>query len=434
MRRVANATMSVVVSVAIAAIIPATAAFAQSDAAIRDVVAQQIQPMLDGPGGVAVAVYANGRTLFMNFGDAAPGRPVTSDALFNLASIGKVFVSTLLAQAVKQGDVALDDPVAKYVTELQRGGDIKRVTLGQLASHTSGLTGTPQEPWHRGQYTLPDFIRYLNAWQADAGHEPGKQFIYSNAGFALLWLALQRRYDMPIAALQDARLIQPLGMASTALPVPGKNSRGEIAPALRRRAVQGYGANGRPVGAPGDEQGSFNWPGTGQMYSSARDMAKFLAANLGTLPNQRPLQAAMAFAAGGHVQPKPALHPGAGLGHRAQRRSHHRRQERRHEQHLDLYRHDASTWARGRSPRQPRRAARHPHRPPDPARARGRPRRRVAAGPHPQLIRVVVLRPRNALLPSPLWEGYRMWPRRSSRKASSQPARLTFWRMDMRSG
>ena len=296
MRRVTNATMSVVVSVAIAAMIPTTAAFAQSDAAIRDVVAQQIQPMLDGPGGVAVAVYANGRTLFMNFGDAAPGRPVTSDALFNLASIGKVFVSTLLAQAVKQGDVALDDPVAKYVTELQRGGDIKRVTLGQLASHTSGLTSTPQEPWHRGQYTLPDFIRYLNAWQADAGHEPGKQFIYSNAGFALLWLALQRRYDMPIAALQDARLIQPLGMASTALPVPGKNSRGEIAPALRRRAVQGYGANGRPVGAPGDEQGSFNWPGTGQMYSSARDMAKFLAANLGTLPNQRPLQAAMAFA------------------------------------------------------------------------------------------------------------------------------------------
>ncbi len=96
------------------------------------------------PGGVAVAVHVDGRTLFMNFGDAAPGRPVTSDSLFNLASIGKVFVSTLLAQAVKQGDVALDDPVAKYVTELQRGGDIKRVTLGQLASHTSGLTSTPQ--------------------------------------------------------------------------------------------------------------------------------------------------------------------------------------------------------------------------------------------------------------------------------------------------
>jgi len=38
--------------------------------------------------------------------------------LFNLASVTKVFLATLLAQAVKQGEVALEDPVAKYVTEL----------------------------------------------------------------------------------------------------------------------------------------------------------------------------------------------------------------------------------------------------------------------------------------------------------------------------
>jgi CubicO group peptidase (beta-lactamase class C family) len=55
------------------------------------------------------------------------------------------------------------------VTELQKGGDIQEVTLGQIASHTSGL---PREPgqyktWHRGKYTLPDFIRFLNDWQAD---------------------------------------------------------------------------------------------------------------------------------------------------------------------------------------------------------------------------------------------------------------------------
>jgi beta-lactamase class C len=80
------------------------------------------------------------------------------------------------------------------------------------------------------------------------------------------------------------------------MPVPGPNSRGQIAPALRRRAVQGYAVDAHPVGEPGNEQGMFNWPGTGQMYSSARDMAVFLAANLGALPNQRPLQEAMAFA------------------------------------------------------------------------------------------------------------------------------------------
>src|SRR6266700_3978397 len=224
--------------------------------------------------------------------------PITSDSLFNLASVGKVFLATLLAQAVERGEVALDDPVAKYVTELQQGGDIRTVTLGELASHTSGLTRTPQqyEPWHRGPYKLPDFIRYLNAWKADDAHMPGKQDIQSNTGFFLLALALQRRFNTPIAKLMDARLLAPLGMSSTVMPVPTANARGRLAPEFRRRAVQGYNADARPVGEPGNQQGVFNWPGTGQMYSSARDMARFLAANLGALPDNAPLQAAMAFA------------------------------------------------------------------------------------------------------------------------------------------
>jgi len=194
----------------------------------------------------------------------------------------------------EQGELALDDPVSKYVTELQGGGDITKVTLGQLASHTSGLPRTPQEPGHRGSYKLPDFLRYLTGWKADKGHEPGKQDIYSNAAFALLQLALQRRFDKPTAQLMNERLLQPLGMSSTTLPVPAANSRGQLAPAFKRRAVQGYGPLGRPVGTPGDLQGVYDWPGTGQLYSSARDMAVFLTANLGELPGQRALQEAMA--------------------------------------------------------------------------------------------------------------------------------------------
>jgi beta-lactamase class C len=59
-----------------------------------------------------------------------------------------VFEATLLAQAVRNGHLRLDDPVAKYVVELQQGGDIRQVTLGQLATHTSGLL-LPQDhpPW-----------------------------------------------------------------------------------------------------------------------------------------------------------------------------------------------------------------------------------------------------------------------------------------------
>jgi CubicO group peptidase (beta-lactamase class C family) len=285
------------------------------------------------------------------------------------------------------------------VTELQQGGDIRRVTLGQLASHTSGLHRVPQqyEPSHRGPYSLPDFIRYLNAWKADDGHEPGKQDIYSNTGFVLLQLALQRRFDMPYAKLLQQRLLAPLGMTSTAMPVPRPNARGQIAPALRQRAVQGYAVDGQPVGEPGNEQGTFNWPGTGQMYSSARDLAVFLAANLGALPDNRALQDAMALAQQGVFTVNPRFTQALGW-QRAQRRSHHRRQERRPQQHLDLYRHDPAEAARHRHPRQPRQGTRHPPRPPDHARARAQQRRRQRRRPQPELS---AARPAAAAAPSP---------------------------------
>ena len=297
---------SLIASVTLSSTAPARA---ETDAEIEQIVRRQVQPMLIAAGGMAVALNIDGRTLLFNYGlaDVARKTPITSDSLFNLASVGKAFTATLLAQAVKQGEVALDDPVAKYVTELREGGDIRSVTLGQLASHTSGLERTPHqsEPWHRGPYTLPDFIRYLNAWKADEAHTPGKQDIYSNSGFVLLALALERRFGMPYAQLLQTRLLAPLGMTSTVLPVPRGTARGQLAPEFRRRAVQGYNADAKPVGEPGNEQGPFNWPGTGQMYSSPRDMARFLAANLGALGEQPELQAAMALAQEGVFQVNP---------------------------------------------------------------------------------------------------------------------------------
>jgi beta-lactamase class C len=195
----------------------------------------------------------------------------------------------LLAQAVKRGELGLDDPVAKYITKLQQGGDIRRVTLGQLASHTSGLPRVPEqyERWHKGKYTFPDFVRFLNSWKADDQHQPGQQYLYSNAAMVLLRVALERRFQLPFATLMARRLTGPLGMNSTALPLP---------PALLGRAVQGYGPRGRPIGRPGDEEGVFAWTGAGQIYSSVRDMATFLAANLDELPDHQPIEAAMALA------------------------------------------------------------------------------------------------------------------------------------------
>jgi beta-lactamase class C len=261
---------------------------------IEQIVQQKIQPILpkNGEGGgVAVAVRMDGKTSFYNYGmaDNAQNRPVTADSIFNLGSVGKVFATTLLAQAVKQNQLSLDDPVAKYVTELQRGGDIRRITLGQLASHTSGLPRVPQqyETWHKGRYTWPDFVRFLNSWKASPNHEPGQQYLYSNAAMVLLRVALERRFNTRFAALMHERLTGPLGMTSTDLPLPRE---------LLGRAVQGYNPSGRPAGRPGMEGGTFEWPGAGQIYSSSRDMATFLVVNLGELPDHRPIENAMALA------------------------------------------------------------------------------------------------------------------------------------------
>src|SRR5438046_7007838 len=160
---------------------------------IEQIVKEKVQPILpkNGEGGgVAVTVRISGKTSFFNYGmaDNAQNRPATADSIFNLGSVGKVFATTLLAQAVKQAELSLDDPVAKYVTELQRGADIRRITLGQLASHSSGLPNRPQEyeTWHKGRYTWPDFVRFLNSWKAGPNHAPGQQYLYYVSAMGLL--------------------------------------------------------------------------------------------------------------------------------------------------------------------------------------------------------------------------------------------------------
>jgi beta-lactamase class C len=255
-----------------------------------------------GEGGVAVAVRLNGKTSFYNYGmaDNAQNRPVTADSIFNLGSVGKVFATTLLAQAVKQNQLGLDDPVAKYVTELQRGGDIRRIALGQLASHTSGLPRVPAaiRDLAQGQIYVARFCSLPQFVEVGPNHEPGQQYLYSNAAMVLLRVALGRRFNTRFAALMHQRLTGPLGMTSTALPLPRD---------LLGRAVQGYNPSGRPVGRPGMEGGIFERPGSSQIYSSSRDMATFLAANLGEVFGHGPIENAMDFAHQGVFTVSPRL-------------------------------------------------------------------------------------------------------------------------------
>jgi beta-lactamase class C len=251
------------------------------DAKVRHIVTAELAPETVGTaGGLAVAVYDAGHTQFFNYGlaDGSTRRPINSDTLFNIASVRKLFEAILVALGSVRGELSPDDSVSRYVPEL-RGEAIKSVTIGELAAHTSGLLlPTDHPPWPTDSFDLQQFFKLLNAWTPPPGERPGKQRIYAHAGYVLLQLALERRYGRPIGELIEERILKPLGMNQTFLPERGPDNRAMLVPDLLKRVVQGYSDAGTAIGPPGNQQSYYDFPGTGQMFSSARDLATFLAA------------------------------------------------------------------------------------------------------------------------------------------------------------
>ncbi|MBR1166773.1 MULTISPECIES: serine hydrolase [Bradyrhizobium] len=251
-------------------------------AQMRDIVAGALAPtaMPDHAGGLAAALYAGRHVEFFSYGfaDDAARRPVTPDTLFNLASLRKPFEATLVALGVLRGELRLDDHLPKYLPELT-GSYIRNVTVGELATHRSGLLlPTDHPPWPNEEFTREQFIAMLNAFEPAPGVAPGRQRVYTHAGYVLLQLVLERRYGMPIQALIEHRILRPLVMHSTFVPERGPDNRAILDEAAIQRVVQGYSDQGTAIGPIGNQQSYFDFPGTGQMFSSARDLATFVAA------------------------------------------------------------------------------------------------------------------------------------------------------------
>jgi beta-lactamase class C len=257
--------------------VPDAVADSDMDAKVQSLVAAHLAPAATGgAGGLAVAVYVGGHVQFFDYGNGNGRQPVTPDTLFNLASLRKIFEATLVALGTVRGELSLDDPVGKYVSELN-GDYISRVTIGELVTHTSGLLlPTDHPPWPNDSFTRAQFFDMLNAWSP----QPGGQRIYSHAGYVLLQVVLERRYRRPIHELIESRILKPLGMHSTYLPERGPDNRAIMPSELLRETVQGYSDQGMPIGPPGNQQSYFDFPGTGQMFSTARDLSILIAACL----------------------------------------------------------------------------------------------------------------------------------------------------------
>ena len=256
-----------------------------TNAEIRQILIDRIDVQRQSEGIVVGIIDAHGRRV-VSYGvlDKGDPKPVGEDTMFEIGSMTKVFTSLILADMVQRHEVALDDPVAKYlprgVKVPERGG--KQITLIDLATHTSGLPPLPtnfapkdaSNPY--ADYTVDQLYQFLSGYTLT--RDIGSKYEYSNLGGGLLGRALSQRAGLDYESLIKARITGPLGMDSTAI---------ALTPAMKARLATGHSANLEPTP---------NWDlptlaGAGALRSDADDMLTFLAAELGYKPT--PLVAAM---------------------------------------------------------------------------------------------------------------------------------------------
>jgi serine-type D-Ala-D-Ala carboxypeptidase/endopeptidase len=246
-----------------------------SDAEIRKILVQRIDDFHQSVGIVVGVVDRSGRRI-ITYGvlDKGDTRPLNGDTIFEIGSVSKVFTSLLLSDMVQDGEVALTDPVQKYLpatVTMPKRGDLD-ITLQDLATHTSGLPRlpsnlTPKDPSNPyADYTVDQLYNFLSNYKLT--RDIGSQYEYSNLGGGLLGHVLARRAGMSYEALLTSRICNPLGMNSTEITVP---------PDMKARFAIGHDAQMKAVPY-------WDIPtlaGAGGIRSSANDLLTFLAANLG---------------------------------------------------------------------------------------------------------------------------------------------------------
>ncbi len=155
--------------------------------------------------GVGIAVLRDGRVLWTGYyGEQSPGIALSASTAFNTASVAKTITAeTLLALAAK-GEIDLDEPIARYVSnaDLQDDPRYQRLTTRLLMSHRSGLRN-----W---AYEYPD--RKL-AFDVD----PGTRYGYSGAGVELAARYAEARTGKDLQTLANEHVLAPLGIHEMAL-------------------------------------------------------------------------------------------------------------------------------------------------------------------------------------------------------------------------
>jgi len=251
---------------------------------------RELEAALDGlvathgfPGVLANVVDARGRDrdYTAGVGELESGRPVPADGQVRIGSNTKTFTASVVLQLVAEGKVALDEPIETYLPGVVRGEgiDATAITVRNLLQHTSGLAeyllgmdlGDPPDFFKlRDRYWQPRDLVDLSLAQG-ADFQPGEQWAYSNTNYVLAGLIVERVTGRPLAEQITERIITPLGLRDTYVPLPGERD-------LRGRHPQGY--HPAPDGTMTDItrlDPSFGGA-AGDMVSTPSDLNRFFSA------------------------------------------------------------------------------------------------------------------------------------------------------------
>ncbi len=185
--------------------------------------------------GAVLSLEAPDWTYFRAAGvaDSDSGNPVSCDMAFQIGSNTKMMTATVILQLQEEGALSLDDHLAVHLPEIANAlpnGDV--ITLRQLANHTAGVfsytdnapDGSPgimegdiadPDALRRG-FTMAELVDFAIA-HGEASFAPGAegQWAYSNTGYILLGMIIERIEARPIAEVFKTRLFDPLGMDDT---------------------------------------------------------------------------------------------------------------------------------------------------------------------------------------------------------------------------
>ena len=277
--------------------------------------------------GLALGVIRNGRLAFFaghGLADIDANTPVTEDTVFRIGSITKLFTAVAVMQLWEEGRVDLDAPANDYLRAyklIPAEAGWRPATLRHLLTHTAGipeirgledlrqadLTPSGGRPGHlsvEAGEPLPSLAKYYRRGLRIV-IQPGTTFAYTNHGFATVGQVVEDVSGMPLERYFRERIFEPLGMDDTDL------VRSERI-ALKLAAGYVIGRHGaKPV--PDRE---WTCAGSGGIYSTPRDIARFAAALLAGGANEHGgvLKAAtLVRMFEPHYQPDPRI-PGMGLG------------------------------------------------------------------------------------------------------------------------